>query len=93
MYGPDQSGIHHHAHFVDDLAATVAAFRAVGCEVAMSAQATATEFCFIDTLATLGHFIELYEPSERLRGFYRMVADAAVGWDGSNPVRILSSTK
>jgi Glyoxalase/Bleomycin resistance protein/Dioxygenase superfamily len=89
MYGVDESGIHHHAHFVDDLDATVAAFTAQGFTVAMSARSTATEFRFIDTVDALGHFIELYERSSRLVGFYEMVAAAAQDWDGQDPVRHL----
>jgi Glyoxalase/Bleomycin resistance protein/Dioxygenase superfamily len=89
MYAPDESGVHHHAHFVDDLDATVAIFVAQGFEVAMSARSSATEFRFIDTVDELGHFIELYEPSPRLVGFYEMVADAARDWDGHDPVRRL----
>jgi hypothetical protein len=37
--------------------------------------------------------VELYEPSERLVGFYAMVAKAAEAWDGPHPVRILSKPR
>ena len=40
-----------------------------------------------DAVADLGHMFELYEPNERLVGFYAMVARAADGWDGRDPVR------
>jgi Glyoxalase/Bleomycin resistance protein/Dioxygenase superfamily len=89
MYGLDEGGIHHHAHFVDDLDRAVATLVSEGHVVAMSARSTATRFCFVDMLQTLGHFIELYEPSPRLVGFYDMVASAAVNWDGSDPVRVM----
>ena len=47
------------------------------------------QFVFIDTVASLGHMVELYRPVSALVGFYDMVADAAAGWDGSEPVRVL----
>jgi catechol 2,3-dioxygenase-like lactoylglutathione lyase family enzyme len=45
------------------------------------------EFAFMDARAELGHLIELYQPSPRLLDFYAMVADAAIDWDGREPVR------
>jgi len=33
--------------------------------------------------------IELYEPTPGLTGFYAMVAAAAEGWDGADPIREL----
>ena len=40
---------------------------------------------------TYGHMVELYERSDRLRDFYGMVARAAEGWTGDEPVRMLAS--
>jgi hypothetical protein len=48
-----------------------------------------TDFAFIDARKTLGHMIEIYPTSEGLRGFYQMVRDASLGWDGRDPVRSL----
>jgi hypothetical protein len=45
-------------------------------------------FCFVDAVATRGHMLELYEPTDRLRAFYAAVAEAADVWDGNDPVRI-----
>lgn len=45
------------------------------------------QFAFHDAVADLGHLVELYEPSDRLCGFYSYVATAADGWDGADPVR------
>lgn len=83
----DQSGLHHLAFIVDDLDATTAALGEQGYELAMSARASTTRFHFLDAVADLGHMLELYQGSDHLRGFYAMVRDAAVGWDGADPVR------
>ena len=91
MYPPGEAGLHHLAFVVDDLHDTLKALVAGSYEIAMSARTTGgTEFHFVDATATHGHMLELYERSDRLRGFYAMVASAARDWDGHDPVRMLA---
>ncbi len=88
MYSADESGLHHLAFFVDDLDAATAGLAAAGMPLAMSATSGGgVRFHFIDAVATHGHMLELYEPTERLHRFYADVAAAADGWDGRHPVR------
>jgi catechol 2,3-dioxygenase-like lactoylglutathione lyase family enzyme len=88
--GSGRTGLHHAALWVDDLGAAIARFAAQGMALAQhSCTEGGTEFAFIDATARLGHMLELYEPSDTLTGFYAMVARAARGWDGSDPVREL----
>ena len=88
MYANGESGLHHLAFFVDDLAASTSWFHNEGHDVAMSARTPGgVEFCFVDAVDTHGHMFELYQPTERLRAFYEMVAAAAHGWDGDDAVR------
>lgn len=83
-----RSGVHHMAFFVDDTAAAVATCVAHGWpEMLWADTASGMSFAFCDARADLGHLVELYEPQERLLGFYAMVAAAAAGWDGRHPVR------
>jgi hypothetical protein len=89
-FGADESGLHHLACFVDDIDAALARCRAAGLEVAQTALAGTTMFAFIDDVARHGHYWELYEGSERLRGFYDFVRQASLGWDGREAVRVLS---
>jgi catechol 2,3-dioxygenase-like lactoylglutathione lyase family enzyme len=90
QYAPGESGLHHLAFIVDDLHETVKTLVADGYEIAMSARTSnGTEFHFVDTRATHGHMLELYERSARLRDFYAFVARAAAGWTGDDPVRML----
>ena len=42
-----------------------------------------------DGLDERGHLIEIYEPTTALERLYDMVRDAAIGWDGADPVRTL----
>jgi len=90
MYAPGEVGLHHLAFIVNDLPATLKGLMAEGYEIAMSARTVGgTAFHFVDATATQGHMYELYERSDRLRDFYRMVAAAALDWDGHDPVRML----
>ena len=58
-------------------------------EVLWATTATGQQFAFAHA-PQWGHLIEMYEPSERLLGFYRRVAEAAQHWDGRDPVRLLN---
>lgn len=90
VIGDSPTGLHHLAFWVDDLDAATDDLAEHGHNLAMTAHtAGGTEFRFVDASAHLGHMIELYVPTDRVRGFYAMVRDAAQGWDGSDPVRLL----
>jgi hypothetical protein len=89
-FGSGREGLHHAALFVDHLDAEIARFAAEGAPLAqLSVTAGGTAFAFVDTRASLGHMLELYEPTEQLTGFYDFVAAAAQGWDGRDLVREL----
>ncbi len=88
MYGPGEEGLHHMALMVDSLPETYAYCEKHGLEIAARAETlTGTEFAFIDQTATLGHMLEVYERSDALLGFYSMVREASLGWQGEDPVR------
>lgn len=90
LYAPGEQGLHHTATMVDSLPEAYAAYTAAGFAHATRAVTlTGTEFSFMDATASLGHFIEVYERSRELVGFYDMVADASSGWRGNDPVRTL----
>jgi len=89
-HGSGREGLHHAALFVDDLGAAIARFAGDGAPLAqLSVTQTGTAFAFVDTRASLGHMLELYEPSEALTGFYDFVAATAQGWDGREVIREL----
>jgi hypothetical protein len=81
-------GIHHVACFVHSLEAEQQRLEALGWPALLTARtAGGLTFGFHDSRADLGHLVEVYEPSDRLLRFYAKVAQAASGWDGSDPVR------
>ena len=90
LYAPGQEGLHHTATIVDDFDEACADYAAHGFDLATRAVTTGgTEFGFVDATAVFGHFIEVYEGSSALLGFYAMVRDAAQGWTGEDPLRSL----
>ncbi|MCZ8130935.1 MAG: VOC family protein [Steroidobacteraceae bacterium] len=90
LYAPHESGVHHVAHFVPDLAAALAHWQARGRAIALDAEtADGTRFAMVDTSAELGHMLELYEPRDNLAKFYAWIKRRSEGWDGRDPVRTL----
>jgi Glyoxalase/Bleomycin resistance protein/Dioxygenase superfamily len=92
--GPDpvvpDSGLHHVAFFVDEFAEAASTLEADGrTEVLYAETGTGMPFAFHDATSTLGHFVEIYEPIERIRRFYDMVRTAGQDWHGSDPIRVL----
>ena len=88
-FASGETGLHHLAYFVEDLNITTKKLSSMGFEVAMSAKASDTRFNFVDARSLMGHFIEIYEPDERLSSFYSMVRAASISWNGKDPVREL----
>ena len=72
-FAAGEGGLHHVACIVDDLPAALERADIAGLEISMSARAGTTEFVFVDDVAGRGHYWELYEGSEPLRGFYAHV--------------------
>jgi hypothetical protein len=91
VLGEGGMGLHHVAFIVDDVPGTQAALTTRRWPEAMYAEVAGwgTAFNFHDATDELGHMVEVYAGSANLRGFYAMVADAAQGWDGTDPVRRL----
>ena len=84
------SGVHHVATFVDDFEAASAALTGDGFDRRLFAQTPGGQaFAFHDARPTLGHHLEIYEQTDRLAGFYAMVREASIGWDGTKPIRVL----
>lgn len=81
--------VHHLAIIVDDLESAVASFKKSGHSEAMrvSIPHARLNVVFMDTVSTFGHFIELYEPVPAISNIYESVAQAAIGFDGSDPLR------
>jgi len=85
-------GVHHLAMLARDFEAESARLDRLGHPLAWTL--TIPGVCRVhyhDTLAAFGHFLELWESTETLRGFLEMVEAAAQDWDGRDPVRRLGT--
>lgn len=90
MFAEGETGLHHLAFFVQSLSDTYRHVEQAGFEIATRATTlNGTEFGFIDAVSSLGHMLEVYEPSDGLQQFYAMVREASFDWQGDDPVRKL----
>jgi hypothetical protein len=70
-----------------DYAATCAEYLAKGHRAAFQCTLEGAELTYFDTVASVGHYIELWDNNDVFKQLFLMVEDAAKGWDGRHPVR------
>lgn len=88
IYRERTHGVHHLAYLARDFEGESKRLAALGHPVAWAL--TLPGVCRVnyhDTLAAFGHFIEVWESTDAMRGLLEMVEKAALGWDGREPVR------
>lgn len=81
---------HHQCYVTDDLEAERARFAAMDVELAQEADTGGIRFAYFDTRKRIGCMSEVVQRSEGFDDLSKMIADAAVDWDGANPVRSLA---
>ena len=91
--GSGRYGLHHLAYIVDDLWATGRSLEQHGYPTVLHARmANGIEALLIDTIASNGHMLELYEPTPPLLELYDFIRTQANGFDGTDPVRSFDLT-
>lgn len=86
--GTGRFGLHHVALIVDSLAQARSYFASAGLDEALYAEMNdGFAFVMIDDVVRHGHMVELYEGVPALTRFYAMVKNAAIGFDGADPIR------
>lgn len=85
-----RSGVHHIGLMPVDYAAQCAHYRALGHRAAFECSLGGAPVVYFDTLERVGHYIELWDNSPVFKDLFQMIEDAAIGWDGRDPVRPLS---
>jgi hypothetical protein len=89
--GSGRRGFHHVALIVQSLPAARRAWAGTGLAEALYAEMNdGFAFVMIDDVARHGHMIEVYEGVPALTGFYSMVKNAAKGFDGTDPIRMIT---
>ncbi len=82
-----RSAFHHMALYTHDYDKDRQDYLGAGCAEAFSGAFAGKRFCYIDTSASLGCMVELIEASAAQEEFFKRIAGAAQGWDGTEPVR------
>jgi hypothetical protein len=85
-------GVQHVTWFADDIEAEGRRLVGLGFDEVMTARLPlmgGMRIAWYDTRPLLGCMVEIYEESELMRRFYRKIARASEGWDGSDRLRRL----
>jgi catechol 2,3-dioxygenase-like lactoylglutathione lyase family enzyme len=82
-------GLHHVCALVKDMNEARTACAAAKAPVLQECKVRGGEgeIIYVDTGGGPGTIVELYQPAPASAAFFKMIRDAARGWDGSNPVR------
>lgn len=80
---------HHQCYLTDDIEAERANYAAMGIEVGQEADTGGIHFMYFDTRKLIGCMTEVVQRNEVMEGMCKMIADAAVGWDGTDPIRTM----
>ncbi|GGB53411.1 VOC family protein [Blastomonas aquatica] len=94
-YRPPSGAMHHVCVLTDDIAGARDAIEAGGGQVLVEGKVGANgAVIYADcgpagTRPNAGAIIEVLQPASGSEGFFAMVAEAAKGWDGSDPVRLV----
>ncbi len=80
----------HHYGFLVDCLEDAEKQLSVGEAVVRARASSGTPFGYYDTRPQLGLMSELIEKSDEIEGLFGLCREAAIGWDGSEPVRLIS---
>jgi len=83
------AGIGHVAWLADDLETETVRLQAAGLRKFHTGRVGPVAAVWFDGGEVFGHPIEVLERCDELLGFYEMVGDAAEGWDGTEPLRLM----
>ncbi len=81
-----ETGFHHFATMVDDLATAIAHFPAARA-VTTAHTPGGAHFAYLDTRNEIGAMLELVENRQDIRDILSMVQRASLDWDGTAPLR------
>lgn len=94
-YWPGGQAMHHVCLLTDDIAAARRAVESRGGLVLVEGKVGADGAVIYadcgpaESRPNAGAIVEILQPASGSEGFFAMIAEAAKGWDGSDPVRVL----
>jgi len=83
-------GVGHVAWLADSLEDEVARLREAGFAPFHAGRTGPASAVWFDATNSFGHPVEVLQRRDELLGFYAMVREASLGWDGSEPLRIMT---
>jgi len=81
-------GFHHMCVWTHDIEADTEYFEALGYPAANRAKAGDIQFAYYDTRPLMGCMLEVVNQADSLMERFAMIARAAEGWDGKDPIRL-----
>jgi hypothetical protein len=87
VYAKGQEGFHHLCTFTNSFDADLERHRSEGSPTAVQGAFGDMRFAYVDTRTRLGHMTEIIEDRASIKAFFKMIADAAVDWNGADPIR------
>lgn len=91
MFAPGEEGFHHFCYWADGtIAEEVEHYRKRGIEAGYLGSFGELNYGYFDARKELGCFIEVLERYPGTMEMFAMIAEAAEGWDGSDPIRYVT---
>ncbi|WP_036496095.1 VOC family protein [Nocardia sp. BMG111209] len=84
------SAFHQIATVTSDYDGKVAGLRGLGYPVVAESLAGSFRVAYVDTAAEFGFYTEIVESTPKFLGQVRAISETCAGWDGSDPVRLLT---
>jgi len=84
-----RSGLHHFGLMPVDYHSTRQQYIDLGHETAFECTIAGAPLVYFDTLDALGHYTELWDNNDFYKDLFMEIENAAIDWDGKNPVRTL----
>ena len=89
VFKKGQEGFHHCCVMTNTFEADLERHRSAGSIAATQGFFGDMQYAYVDTRARLGYMLEIIEDRDSIKVLFKMIADAAVDWDGSTPIRYL----
>lgn len=86
-FSAGEEGFHHVCGYIEDFDAEVAQYSRLGSPLAFEGSFGDMRFGYVDTRESLGFMTEIIEDRASIREYFKMIADAAIDWDGEDPIR------
>lgn len=82
-----EEGFHHFGAIVQDYDSEMDFYKRQGAVIASDGKFGDMRYSYIDTREHFGYMTEVVESKESILELFKMVSDAAIDWDGRDPIR------